>query len=509
MPTYADLNALHPSTDPAYRDELEALYEGGKKLKKLYPTLLPRRERERQQRYDLRLKEAQYRNYLGPIIDYFKSMLFVSRPVLKAKADGDTEATSDPGPYWTALREDCDRGGTDIDALFGQVLTDAMVTRTGWIRLHEPTGEVPADRATFEKLGLGDVWLERLDSCHVLDWDIGDDGRLAWAIVHSIETPRVGISSGRNTVVETWYFLTREAVETYRIAYEKDKKPKPEDTVPQIGSPVPHRFGAVPLVCLDLPPALWVGNRLSSPQLAHFRKLNAQAWSLAATCYALREYFVGSPEDFEKQISGPGYEVVLHREDKAQWSSPDGGHFAALDTEIKAEKDEIFRIANQMALGVENNAAAVGRSAESKASDAENTRVVLVAFSRQVKECIEYTLDLISNSRGDKLEWSVEGLDDFSSLDITAFLEQLKLVSETGGIPSRTFEIHSKTRTAEALLPDLDEETKTKIRAEIEANATDPAETAELERAAAAELFAKPKGDASAGPGRPGAPASA
>ncbi len=494
MPTYSELNTLNPSINPQRRNELEALYEGGEKIERLYPQILKRRQREREARHAERLERAQYRNYIGPIIDYFKSMLFVSRPVLKAKAEGAEEATTDPGEYWTDLREDCDRGGTDLDALFGHVLTDAMVTRTGWIRLHQPDGETPGDRALFEQLGLGEVWLERLECCQVLDWDIAEDGRLAWAIVHSISTPRLSIAGGRNTVVETWDFLTREAVETYRITYERGKPPKPDEAVSAVGAPVPHRFGAVPLVCLDLPPALWVANRLRSPQVAHLRKLSDHAWSLSCTAIAMPVIKVKNVEEFNKSVSGNGYEIVIGPDEDYTWASPPTAHFAALDTEIKAEKDEIFRIANQMALGVENNAAAVGRSAESKASDAENTRVVLVAFSRQVKECIEYTLDLISNSRGDKLEWSVEGLDDFAAFDVGAFLEQLKLVSESGGIPSRTFEVQSKTRVAEALLPDVDEATKTAIREEIEDGAVDPVEQRERETAAALAVFADPSG---------------
>jgi hypothetical protein len=509
MVTYADLNQRNPGFRPERHRLLCALYEGGEKLEQQYSALLPQRERERQQRYQLRLKEAQYRNYLGPIIDYFRSMLFVSRPILKAKKDGAEEATTDAGDYWSALREDCDGGGTDIDAFYGQILTDAMVGRTGWIRLHLPEdgGVEPGDAAEFEKRKLGDAWLERLEACDVLDWDDDGAGRLAWAITHKREQRRRGISDIRKRVVETWDYLTPESIETYRIEYDSDNPPKGEDEVQRMGPPRRNRFGAVPLVCLDLPPALWVANRLQSAQLAHFRKLNAQAWSLAATCYAVREYFVKDPDEFQKQVSGPGYEVVLFQEDKAQWSAPPGEHFNALDVEIKAEKDEIFRVAHQMALGVENNAAAVGRSADSKASDAEVTRVTLTAFSRVVKETIEYTLDLIATARGEKLDWSVEGLDDFAAFDLGAFLTQLTLLEKAGGVMSRTFSVQKQIRVAESLLKDVDEETKAQIRKEIEAGTTDPAEDAKLERDAAAALFAGGPAAPPNGARRPGAAA--
>jgi hypothetical protein len=490
MPTYAELHQHHPSLNHARLAELSALYEGGEKLERVYSTLLPQRERESARRYDTRLKEAQYRNYLGPIVDYFVSMLFVSKPVLKAKRPGE-ETTADAGEYWAALRNDCDRAGTDIDALFRETLTDAMVERTGWVRIHQPAdgAPLPTDGAAFDARKLGDCWLEHLDCHGVIDWETGDDGRLLWALTHKTEARRLSIGASRDTIVETWDYLTPTAVETFRIQYTKETKPKATDEVASLGA-TPHTFGRVPLVCLDLPPALWVANRLRSPQLAHFRKVNAQAWSMSATCYAMRQYFVGNPEEFQKIVNGPGYEIVLHKDDKAEWDAPPSEHFSALDVEIKSEKDEIFRVAHQMALGVENNAAAVGRSADSKASDMESTRVALVAFSRQVKETIKVTLDLITRARGEDFEWSVEGLDDFAALDVDAFLGNLALLNEkVGKIPSKTFAIQANTRVAEALLRDLDEETKVLIREEIKAGTTDPAEDAMLEREAAAEMF--------------------
>jgi hypothetical protein len=500
VPTYKDLNQRHPSADLDRLEDLRALYEGDARLEKRVHRFLFQRPRERPERFELRKREAQYRNYLGPIIDYFASMLFTSKPILKAKTETGEDVTA-PDKYWAKFKEDCDAAGTDLDAFFKARLTDAMVTRTGWLRVHMPQdeGQPPLNAADFESRGLGNGRLEAIDSAEVLDWDIGPDGALAFVMLHSATAHRMGPAGGRETIVETWQWLTRETVETYSLTWEAEKPPTPETNVPRIGEPAPHGFGRVPLVCLDLPPALWVASRLKSPQLAHFRKVNAQSWSLAATCYAMPVVKVQDPAEYVKQASGAGYEIVLQQDDEFTWEAPPADHFAALDTEIKAEKDEIFRIAHQMALGVENNAAAVGRSAESKASDAEATRVVLVAFSRFVKETIELVLDLISAARGEKLRWSVEGLDDFAALDIATLLENLKLLKEAGDIPSKTFQIKIKTRVAESLLRDEDEATKQTIRKEIADGTADPVEERQRELDAAAATF----GPASS-PERPG-----
>jgi hypothetical protein len=492
LPTYAQLNQLHPSCDPARSEILAALYEGGARLDKLKTTLLPQRPREREQHYQTRLREAEYRNYLGPIIDYFKSMLFASRPVLKATVGKADEPTTDAGDYWTALREDCDGGGTDFDTFFAQILTDAMIERTGWLRLHVPDdgGPAPEDASAFAARGLGNVWLEHVPPGCLRDWEEDATGRLLWAMVHRIESKRLGIADSRANLTETWDYLTPETIETYSITYPKDKRPKPDDEIPRVGAPVANRFRAVPLVCLDLPPALWIASRLQSPQLALFRKVSALAWSLSATAYAMPVVMVESPTDYAQQTAGPGYEIVIGKDEKYAWEAPPTGHFDALDREVKASKDEIFRIAHQMAMGVDNNAAAVGRTAESKASDIEITRVVLTAFSRAVKETMERTLDMVTIARGEDMEWSVEGLDDFASFDIGAYLTQLGLVDKAGGIPSKTFQIHAKTRAAEALLKDVDEATKATIRKEIADGTPDPVDQAEQIQQALAGLGA-------------------
>jgi hypothetical protein len=512
MPTIADLNQKHPSYDAERQCELRAIYEGDQLFEQRIKTFLLQEEREPPERYSGRCKRAHYRNYVGPIVDFFASMLFASRPIVKAQREGEDEPLPDPGEYYNEFREDCDRGGTNIDAFFKARLTDAMVGGVAWLRLsHANEGEQPAaTKADFEARKLGDSWLETVDACDVYDWDTDNAGRLLWAIVHRVEARRASLSASRNQITETWDYLLPDRIETYSITYDKDKPPDVKAEVPRVGGG-PHRYGSVPLVCLSLPSALWVASRLRSPQLAHFRASNAQSHSLRATAYAMPVAKVADPEAFAKALHGAGYGIVIGKDEDWAWEAPPSGHFAALDTEIKSHKDEIFRIANQMALGVENNAAAVGRSAESKVADAEQTRVALVAFSRAIKECIEYTLELISAARGDQYDWSVEGLDDFAALDVPGLVETLEKIKAMGGVPSRTFNVQVNTRVAEALLRDASEEVKATIRKEIEDGTPEPGEEleAEVERlhALASGLNGngeeKPGGDRSGGGEKP------
>ena len=483
MPKLKHLRQRHPSIDKEENERLLALYEGGNRFSRNLQKFLPARPQEQGERYAARRKEAVYRNYVGPIVDYFTSLLFSSRPraVAKDKNGDDLEETPE---YYSQFRDDCDTHGADLDDTFKGLLTDALVQGKSWLWLQHPGGQDVRNRAEFEELKLGDSWVTPLTFDDVLDWETDDGGVLAWAIVHSKSSKRESLSGGRSKVTETWHHLQRDRVDTYQISYEDNKPPNEDMTdVPLVAS-VGHRYGAVPLVCLDLPVGLWVTSRLETPQLAHFRMSNAQAWGMSATCYAMPVFKVKSPENFKKAAMGAGYGFFIHPDEDIEWTAPAAAPFAALSEEIKSHKDEIFRIAHTMALGVENNAAAVGRSAESKATDARATGVVMLSYSRIVKETMELVYDMISRARGDEITWSIEGMDDFAADDLFGLVDVAEQMENFGGIPSKTFQVEFKTRLAESIMPDLDQAKKNEIKREIETGVGEQTVDAREEREA-------------------------
>lgn len=470
MPTIQQLNHRRAGCDPAETRRLRALYEGGRLFKAHLDEFLPQRPMESPDRHTLRKQEAVYRNYLGPIIDFFTSLLFTSKPVAKAKVGKDV--VEEPGDYYEAFRKDCDRGGTDIDALFKRLLTDALVAGVSWVRIGHPVAESdPRNLAEFERSGIGDSWIRQVDNEDVLDWDYDDSGVLEWAVVHSAKSKRISLSDTSNWITETWEHFLPDRIEIYRISYAQNKRPEANTEVPLVET-IPHRYGVVPLYRVELPPGLWVANRLETPQLGHFRLSNAQTWGMTATCYAMSVVKVNDPERF-KQTMGAGYGFMIKPDEDVEWTAPPIGPFEALGTEIKAHKDEIYRIVSSLAMGVDNNAAAVGRSAESKQSDAEATRVVLLAYARVIKEAIERIYDTISRARGDKYTWTISGLDDFAAKDLSGLVDVLEKIDKFGGVPSRTFQIQMMRRLTESMLPDLDEKTKQTIRDELESGIAD------------------------------------
>lgn len=467
------LDTKNPEYDADSTLDLRALYKGGKVFRGRINRFLPQRPMEPEQMWSVRKKEAHYRNYLAPIINQFCAVLFSAAPTVRITeptADGAT-TKKDIGPeddFYSKWRADCDGNGKNLEAFFQERLTEAMVEKCGWFIIEHPSDDPAApatDKADFKKKGLDQVRLRKVDGTQVYDCERDETGRLLWAIVHRLETPRATPLDSRTTIVETWEIFTESQVQTFEIKYEKGKRPNKSFDVPPLTT-VNHRFGRVPLIEIELLEDLWVGNLLESPQVAHFRMANAETWSISRTCYAMPVFNLA--DEKKPPTMGAGYGLFLGLNETMAWAAPPTTPFDATNRTAATLKDEIFRIAQQMALGVDNNAAAVGRSADSKLADAGAMRVVLAAFARKVKEIIEVVYDLVSVSRGDKYEWSIEGLDDFDAADLAALMELMTELVAAGNIRSKTFNVELQSRVAEAALPDLPQDKKDLIKQEIE-----------------------------------------
>lgn len=468
------LDTKNPEYDAKHRLDLRALYKGGKAFRKRIDRFLPQRPVEPAAMWEVRKKEAHYRNYIAPIVNQFNAVLFSSSPLVRIndKAASGEVTKKDIGPeddFYTQWRADCDGNGKKLENFFQERLAEAMVEKTGYFVIEHPEDDPlnPAtDQASFKARGLDQVRLRKIDGVDVYDWERDETGALLWAIVHRLETPRATPSESRDTCVETWEIYTDQLIETYQIKYPKGARPTSKtEQIPQIHV-AQHRFGRVPLLELELLEDLWIGELLESPQLAHFRVTNAETWAIARTCYAMPVFNLA--EDTKPPTMGAGYGIYLGLNEKMEWSAPPSTPFEATNRTAATLKDEIFRIAQQMAMGVDNNAASVGRSADSKLADAGFMRVVLDSFSRKVKELIEVVYDLVSTARGDKYSWSIEGLDDFNAADLAALMELMTELSAAGSIKSKTFNVELQRRVAEAALPDLPQDKKDLIREEIE-----------------------------------------
>ncbi len=467
------LEAKHDEYDAEIWNRYWALYRGGKTFRAAIGSFLAKNEGEPVTTYDRRKREASYRSYLGPIVDYFAAALFTSPPVARAKDEADNAIEADD--FYAAWKEDTNGNGVDLHDFLRSRFRDMLVRETAWWLVELPTDpeydaipEQLRSRAEWRKRDLGRACLRDLNASQVFDWEVDTRGRLLWAIVYSCTKPRRDPRlHSRSTVREEWRIYDEANVETYSIEYDKTKKrPSPNDEI-QLESKRPHGFQRVPIVRMKAPDGLWLADRAHDAQVEHFRLSSGLGWAIRRTCYAMPVFKIEDRQ--EPPMMGAGYGIYIGTKEEVVWAAPDGSSFETIATEVKSQKDEIYRCANQMALGVENNAAAVGRSADSKDADASATMTCLHAYAAPVREATEFTYQLLSEGRGEAGEyrWSIEGLDRFNLADASlsvANATQANLLD----IPSRTFKRELHKSTADALLPGIDQKTRDTIHQEIE-----------------------------------------
>ncbi len=459
------LNTEHPTYDAETWRDYWALYEGGKGFRDRASRMLPRNGQEPEAVYHERLKVAHYRSYLGPIVDYFVAFLFTAQMACRANRDGVAVAADDWYGEW---KEDADGAGTDLVEFLRERMTRTLVDGASWwiVELPADGGPAPMTRQEWAERGLGDARLRPINREQILDWSVGPDGALDWVLLYSQETPRQTPGAARDTILHRWWIYDRQNIELFEYRQKAGEPLDPKADVPSMGA-APHGFRRVPLVELKVPTGLWVANRVESPQREHFALSNAHTWAIRRTCYAMPVFNV---KDAKKPPTmGTGYFLMIGIDESMQWSAPPATPFEMIRAEVSSQKDEIFRIVHQMALGVENNAAAVGRSAQSKTEDSNATKVILTAYGACVRKAVEQTYQLISEGRDDGFDWSIEGMDKYDTAD-TVGLVQAVTQADMLDIPSPTWAKEVRTRVALALLPDISQQLKDEIREEIETN---------------------------------------
>lgn len=469
------LNKRHPCCDPALFRRYDALYRGGPAFRRVLAEFLPQNPLEAPYVYELRKRQAGYRSYVGPIIDFFAAQLFASPFLVRSTSGGATVA---PDAFYADFREDVDANGTDLVAFMKARFITAMVKQAAWVLAELPSDDdvAPEARADWEARGLGRVRLCPLEPENVLDWECDDYGQLKWAITYRREMRRDDPRLERTMVTETWRLYDAQDVETFRTVYDPTKrKIRPEDEIPSVDRR-PHRFPRVPLVQLRLPEGLWLLNRAADAQAEHFRLSAALSWAIQRTCYPMAVFKAKDEGSRPITTTGAGYIQTIDVAESFEWVAPTGAAFEVLAAQISTQKDEIYRIAQQMASSVNNNATSLNRSGESKQADSAATEICLHAYSTHVKGSIEELFELVSDGRGDfDVRFSIEGMNKFSLSDVSVSLANMKAAKDLG-LKSRTLATELGTKAADMLLPDASQDIKDTIREELEAAAEEPEE---------------------------------
>jgi len=468
--TIESLDARHPCYQEWHRAwaDYRLLYEGGLKFLRAagqttagYGTadssysgqsmrtklrrFLYQLDGEPNEKYTLRWNRSHYEGYLPAIVDYFVAWLFSSPPIIRPRDSAEMPE------WWPGFAADCTGAGVALlDFVRGRFLDALIVQRAGWLIAKSDTG-LPI--------------LTAYDAENILDWQHDDQGELEWVLLRRCEASRAFPASREETEIYT--YVDRNEWRSWQV--RGDGKEQAQTLIPIDGDV--HGLGVVPFVQIEIPPGMWIANKLASWQVDLFNKVNMLSYAQLMGCFL--QPYIKSPEDgAANRIFGEG--VLLHLrstergEEDFGWKSPDVGPLEHLWDQIKEMRDEGYRISHQMALAVDATAInAVGRSGASKVEDRRSTEIILGGYGAFVRDAIVRTASIISLIVGDDAKWQCDGFDNFDVSSLSEELQNAGLVDSLG-IPSPTFEKKLKTQIAYRLLEREDEQTRDDVAKEIE-----------------------------------------
>ncbi len=488
---FAQLERRHPDYDGETLRRYRLLFEGGAAWHRAAKEFLPRHDVEPTDVYKRRLKSAKYLNYAAPLVGAFVSWLFTGTLGVRVRdAEGDTL------PEWATSLKESSNGSTDLDDMLARAMTEALVTRRAF--LHVESAEPPPglSLAEWQRQGFDRVQVEIVPTDRVTHWHADDEGRFHWLLEREECVELESFEAAEKRVIEWTLWSADAPPRKWRLELDPSKAIDPNADVPEVTTQergeMPARPG-VPFVCLTLPRELWLMNLAADPICAINEKRNALSWAIDRVCYAMPVLYSTSRKPVGAM--GAGYFLQLGATDRLEYPAPPSTPFDVIENHVRSLKDELYRVTQQMAAGVENNAAAVGRSGESKSVDAEATTIVLRKLGALVRDALERVYDLAAGLLGQPERFAAYGLDSFKLESVGSVVEVISGV-ELASVNSPTLRAELHKQLAARALPHVPTDVLDKINAEIDGPETDDA-TAEGDKPDATSAGPAAVGDAS------------
>ena len=494
-PTYGALSQRHRDYDAELWERLSLLFIGGWAIMKRAKDFLLRAPRENQQYYDWRCQNTSYVNYFARLVGFLTGSLFTETLTVQPAADPTTdEPTPPPDNFYSEFALDCDQRGTDFSQFMRVTLASAMVKRRALVHVDLParSNDVqPVNRADEEALGIGRAYLYEVPLEQLINWEFDARGRFAWCVLQRKVWQRDNPLAPQSTYChefKVWTmadgFATYATLRTKMV--QRDDELRPDDALTIATQPTVTSFRQFPLLALELPEALWVGNQAGPLCQEHYRR---RADLMGSLCRSLVEipYVKLGPEipevhgSVSEAQSDPnrGADILgrarqdgavqLGAEDELGFAGPSGVAFKLASAEVKECREEIFASVNAMALQLENSAAAVGRSGESKAEDRSSMAIILGFLATQLREFSQEVMQLVSSARGENVKWVASGLNTFNTEDRNQVLSDAIQVQALD-VPSRRFHVLSRVKVARAILPNATAKQMAEIESEIDRN---------------------------------------
>ena len=496
---YGVLSQRHPDHDDKLYEKIEDLYVGGFRILKRVDKYLPQLHNESRPSYQERCAVTSYQPYFGQIVDQFTSDVFGQPLSVKAAADASDPNTPGDVPdkdYYSEFEKDADRRGTSFVDLMQCSLREALKKRCALVAVDAPTPDSvnadPSSRADEDAQGLRRLYAYSVPVEDLIDWKCDERGAFTWAVLATKDQDRTNPFESRSTIVETFtvWVLGAEFAEwaRYCVTWDPDtQKPPQKDDPVRLEATGKSGFQCIPLLRMELPEGLWVGNKVGPQALEHFQRRSALISSENRSLYAVP--WIGKATEIGAQGGALPSEAQqnphrgnnpirkfrddgwfeLGAEDKVGFLEPEGKCYEIVEKQLESLREAMFQVNFQMAASIKPTGASLGRSGLSKQKDEDITERVLRALGHHVRQFAVRIYDVIAEGRGDNVHWAPHGLDSYAQEDRMLLLEEavaLEQIREQ--IPSVTFHKLLTRMVAERLAKGADPATMATVIEELE-----------------------------------------
>lgn len=194
-----NLNITHPDYEATAtaRATGRDFYEGSDAVKASGRSYLYQETNESADEYELRLKRAVWEPHVSRIITARQGLLF------RKPAERVIPRSLEP---WMT---DVDMRGTDAGTFFQRVALDAQVDGVRWVGVDMPMAPEAGFRSVLEeRLANHRPFMESIPADAVIDWEVGADLDLDWAVVrvnHVAPRPMAGLDPELMPRWKIWY----------------------------------------------------------------------------------------------------------------------------------------------------------------------------------------------------------------------------------------------------------------------------------------------------------------
>lgn len=520
---YKLLCQCHDDYSAALIEEIDDLYVGGYRIRAKAAKYLDKSSNEHELTYGERCATSSFQGFFAQVVDQFVSEAFgqplnVSRP-LEPKEDAADAPLENPAyapppkdDFYAEFERDADLRGHPFVDVEQSILRTALKHKRAIVQVDAPApapGEEPMSLIDEERAGLR-LYAYELPIESLINWKLDNRGRFEWAVIRTSERVQAGPldPQGRCRVSFTVWTMEDGFARWERYALEYDERQPPHDDTPiPLEAEGATKFKRVPLVRLELPDGLWVGNKIGPMQREHWQRRSKLVIAENRSLLAVPVVQLAGPlgqggaipselaqdagrgDDPKKQFEKRGY-MALDANDKYGFMEPEGKGFELTDKQLEKLRETMLQVNHQMALSVSPTPGTSQRSGLSKQKDNESTAKVLRALGHYVRLHAVMVYEVLSEALGDDANWVAHGLDTYEDDDRSLILEEAVGMGSVA-IPSPTFKKEYSRLLARKLLgpnaephvlQQIDDEIKRGVGEEMEHQALEKeAEQASLE----------------------------